>query len=173
MARRTASGNSARNVFASDHLFADDTPVPVLDPGRGRTKTGRLWVYARDDRRWAGPAPPAAVYIFAPDRKAMRPVAHLQHFRGVLQVDGYAGFEQLTRGGHITLAACWVHARRKFEEIAEATISPMAAKRCVGSVSSIASRRRSKGNRPMSDVQYAAVNPPRLSNTSRPGSINS
>ena len=115
------------NVFASDHLFADDTPVPVLDPGRGRTKTGRLWVYARDDRRWAGPAPPAAVYIFAPDRKAMRPVAHLQHFRGVLQVDGYAGFEQLTRGGHITLAACWAHARRKFEEIAEATISPMAA----------------------------------------------
>jgi transposase len=114
------------HVFASDHLFADDTPVPVLDPGRGRTKTGRLWVYARDDRRWAGPAPPAAVYIFAPDRKAMRPVAHLEHFRGVLQVDGYTGFEQLTRGGHITLAACWAHARRKFDEIAQATTSPMA-----------------------------------------------
>jgi transposase len=97
------------NVFASEHLFADDTPVPVLDPGRGRTKTGRLWVYARDDRRWAGPAPPAAVYIFAPDRRAERPVAHLQHFKGVLQVDGYAGFEQLTRRGQVTLAACWAH----------------------------------------------------------------
>ena len=59
-----------KNVFASDHLFADDTPVPVLDPGRGRTKTGRLWVYARDQRPWGGPAPPAAVYVFAPDRKS-------------------------------------------------------------------------------------------------------
>ena len=71
-----------RNVFASDHLFADDTPVPVLDPGRGRTKTGRLWVYARDQRPWGGPAPPAAVYIFAPDRKAERPASHLEDFKG-------------------------------------------------------------------------------------------
>jgi transposase len=114
------------NIFASEHLFADDTPVPVLDPGRGRTKTGRLWVYARDDRRWCGPAPPAAVYVFAPDRTAQRPVAHLRDFRGVLQVDGYAGFEQLTRSGRIILAACWAHTRRKFYEIAEATASPIA-----------------------------------------------
>jgi transposase len=69
-----------RNVFAPDHLFADDTPIPVLDPGRGRTKTGRLWVYARDQRPWAGPEPPAAVHLFAPDRKAERPVSRLQHF---------------------------------------------------------------------------------------------
>ena len=115
------------NVFASEHLFADDTPMPVLDPGRGRTKTGRLWVYARDDRRWAGPAPPAAVYLFAPDRKALRPAAHLADFKGVLQVDGYAGFERLTRGGHVTLAACWAHTRRKFYDVAEATASPIAA----------------------------------------------
>jgi len=115
------------HVFASDHLFADDTPVPVLDPGRGRTKTGRLWVYARDDRRWGGPAPPAAVYLFAPDRKAQRPVTHLAHFKGVLQVDGYSGFEQLTRRGTITLAACWAHTRRKFYEILAATDSPIAA----------------------------------------------
>ena len=54
----------AKNVFASDHLFADDTPVPVLDPGRGRTKTGRLWVYAREQRAWSGPEPPAAVYVY-------------------------------------------------------------------------------------------------------------
>nr|WP_272916514.1 IS66 family transposase [Qipengyuania pelagi] len=79
------------DVFASDHLFADDTPVPVLDPGRGRTRTGRLWVYAREQRGWGGPAPPAAVYLFAPDRKAERPLAHLERFKGVLHVDGYAG----------------------------------------------------------------------------------
>ena len=85
-----------KNVFASDHLFADDTPVPVLDPGRGRTKTGRLWVYARDQRGWGGPEPPAAVYLFAPDRKAERPASHLEDFKGVLHVDGYAGFEPLT-----------------------------------------------------------------------------
>ncbi len=88
----------AAHVFASTKLFADDTPLPVLDPGRGRTKTGRLWVYARDNRPWAGPDPPAAVYFYSPDRKAVRPAAHLEDFQGVLQVDGYAGFE--------TLAAC-------------------------------------------------------------------
>ena len=116
-----------RNVFASDHLFADDTPVPVLDPGRGRTKTGRLWVYAREQRGWSGPEPPAAVYLFAPDRRAERPVAHLQHFSGVLHVDGYAGFEQLARKGDVVLAACWAHARRKFYDVAQATGSPVAA----------------------------------------------
>jgi len=102
-----------RNVFASDHLFADDTPVPVLDPGRGRTKTGRLWVYAREQRGWSGPEPPAAVYLFAPDRRAERPAAHLQHFSGVLHVDGYAGFEPLARKGDVMLAACWAHADRR------------------------------------------------------------
>ncbi|HEY9214222.1 MAG TPA: IS66 family transposase [Ancylobacter sp.] len=116
-----------RNVFASDQLFADDTPVPVLDPGRGRTKTGRLWVYAREQRGWSGPAPPAAVYLFPPDRRAERPVAHLQHFSGVLHVDGYAGFEQLARKGDVILAACWAHARRKFYDVAQATGSPVAA----------------------------------------------
>ncbi|MFC5844288.1 IS66 family transposase, partial [Aminobacter ciceronei] len=115
-----------KSVFASNHLFADDTPVPVLDPGRGRTKTGRLWVYAREQRPWAGPEPPAAVYLFAPDRKAERPVSHLQHFKGVLHVDGYAGFEQLAARGDIVLAACWAHTRRKFYDVVEATGSPVA-----------------------------------------------
>jgi transposase len=117
----------AKNVFASDHLFADDTPVPVLDPGRGRTTTGRLWVYAREQRPWGGPEPPAAVYLFAPDRKAERPVAHLANFKGVLHVDGYAGFEQLAENGDVVLAACWSHTRRKFYEVVEATGSPVAA----------------------------------------------
>src|SRR6516165_10611713 len=94
-------------------------------PGRGRTKTGRLWVYARDDRPWSGPDPPAAIYLYSPDRKAERPVSHLIKFKGVVQVDGYPGFEQL--GTDIRLAACWAHARRKFYEVHHATGSPIAA----------------------------------------------
>jgi transposase len=117
----------AEHVFASQTLFADDTPIPVLDPGRGRTKTGRLWVYARDDRPWCGPDPPAVVYLYSPDRRAERPAAHLANFRGTVQVDGYPGFEQLPTAGHIQLAACWAHARRKFYEVHEATGSPIAA----------------------------------------------
>jgi transposase len=117
----------AAHVFGAAKLFADDTPIPVLDPGRGRTKTGRLWVYTRDDRPWAGPDPPAAVYFYSPDRKAERPASHLKGFRGVLQVDGYAGFERLTASGDIVLAACWAHVRRKFYEVHEATGSPIAA----------------------------------------------
>ena len=116
-----------KNVFASNHLFADDTPIPVLDPGRGRTKTGRLWVYAREQRPWSGPEPPAAVYLYAPDRKAERPASHLEDFKGVLHVDGYAGFEQLANNSDVVLAACWSHTRRKFYEVAEATGSPVAA----------------------------------------------
>ena len=116
-----------KNVFASNHLFADDTPIPVLDPGRGRTKTGRLWVYAREQRPWSGPEPPAAVYLYAPDRKAERPASHLEDFKGVLHVDGYAGFEQLANNSDVVLAACWAHTRRKFYEVAEATGSPVAA----------------------------------------------
>jgi len=115
-----------KHVFASDHLFADDTPIPVLEPGRGRTKVGRLWVYARDQRSWAGPAPPAAVYFYEPDRRAERPAVHLANFKGVLHVDGYAGFERLTSRGDIVLAACWSHTRRKFYEIAIADASPIA-----------------------------------------------
>jgi transposase len=117
----------AADVFASAKIFADDTPLPVLDPGRGRTKTGRLWVYARDDRPWAGPSPPAAVYFYSPDRKAARPAAHLDDFSGVLQVDGYAGFERLTASGEVVIAACWSHARRRFYDLHESTGSPIAA----------------------------------------------
>ncbi|EAQ33572.1 putative transposase [Nitrobacter sp. Nb-311A] len=116
----------AEHIFASQKLFADDTPIPVLDPGRGRTKTGRLWVYARDDRPWNGPDPPAAVYLYSPDRKAERPAAHLANFSGIVQVDGYPGFDRLRDGGTIQLAACWAHARRKFYEVQQATASPVA-----------------------------------------------
>lgn len=114
------------DILSSDHLFADDTTLPVLEPGRRRTKTGRLWVYARDQRGWAGTDPPAALYIYEPDRKAERPKDHLKDYKGTLHVDGYAGFEQLTAGGNIILAACWAHTRRKFYEIAQADGSPIA-----------------------------------------------
>jgi transposase len=117
----------AAYIFASSNLFADDTPICVLDPGRGRTKTRRLWVYTRDDRPWAGPDPPAAVYFYSPDRKAEHPAAHLGSFQGVLQVEGYAGFETLAASGEVLLAACWAHARRKFYEFHQATGSPIAA----------------------------------------------
>jgi transposase len=115
-----------QNILRSDLLFADDTPLPVLDPGRGRTKIGRLWVYARDQRGWSGPDPPAAVYHYEADRRAQRPKDHLKTFSGVLQVDGYAGFEALTGTGNIVLAACWAHTRRKFYEIAKGDGSPIA-----------------------------------------------
>lgn len=92
----------------STKLFADETTAPVLDPGRGRTKTGQLWAYARDDRPWGGSDPPAVAYVYAPDRKAAQPIAHLAGFKGVLQVDGYAGYRALAERGDVSLAFCRV-----------------------------------------------------------------
>lgn len=112
---------------ASPKLFADETTAPVLDPGRGRTKTGQLWAYARDDRPWGGTDPPAVVYVYAPDRKAERPIAHLAGFRGTLQVDGYGGYRVLADKGSVTLAFCWAHVRRRFFELAAAGPAPIAA----------------------------------------------
>jgi transposase len=112
---------------ASSKLFADETTAPVLDPGRGRTKTGQLWAYARDDRPWGGPEPPGVAYVYAPDRKAERPVAHLQGFRGVLQVDGYAAYRALAERGDVQLAFCWSHVRRRFYELAAAGPAPIAS----------------------------------------------
>ena len=117
-------------VLASNKVFADETTLPVLDPGRGRTKTGRLWCYAVDDRRWAGSSHPAAAYVYAEDRKAEHPVGHLAPFRGTLQVDGYAGFGNLADArtdGSIRLAFCWAHLRRPFYEVYTSTNSPLAA----------------------------------------------
>ena len=116
-------------VLSSPKLFADDTTLPVLDPGRGRTKTGRLWCYAVDDRPWGGPADPAAAYVYSEDRKGERPAGHLAGFRGVLQVDGYAGFKRLAgerADGSVRLAFCWAHMRRPFYEFFTATQSPLA-----------------------------------------------
>jgi transposase len=112
---------------ASGKLFADETTAPVLDPGRGRTKTGQLWAYARDDRAWGGVDPPGVVYVYAPDRKAERAAAHLAGFTGVLQVDGYAGYRPLAEKGLIELAFCWAHVRRRFYELAAAGPAPIAS----------------------------------------------
>ena len=111
----------------STKLFADETTAPVLDPGRGRTKTGQLWAYARDDRPWGGTDPPGVVYVYAPDRKAERPIAHLAGFTGVLQVDGYGGYRALAERGGVTLAFCWSHVRRRFYELATAGPAPIAS----------------------------------------------
>jgi transposase len=117
-------------VLSSPKVVADDTTLPVLDPGRGRTMTGRLWCYATDNRPWAGPGHPAAAYVFSEDRKGEHPACHLKGFRGLLQVDGYAGFARLvTAAGNEApqLAFCWAHTRRKFYDIHVATKSPLAA----------------------------------------------
>jgi len=111
-------------ILSSPKIFADDTPVPVLDPGRGRTKTGRLWSYARDDRPWQGPLPPAVAYVYSENRQGVHPRSHLAEFAGVLQVDGYTGFNRV---GSVELAFCWAHVRRKFFDFHHATGSPIAA----------------------------------------------
>ena len=116
-------------VLASPKVFADDTTLPVLDPGRGRTKTGRLWCYAVDNRPWCGPGHPVAAYVYSEDRKSEHPQTHLRGFHGLLQVDGYAGFGSLVRaeaGDAPQLAFCWAHVRRKFYDIHVATQSPLA-----------------------------------------------
>ena len=111
---------------SSSKLFADETTAPVLDPGRGRTKIGQLWAYARDDRPWGGTDPPGVAYVYAPDRKATQPIAHLTGFTGVVQVDGYAGYRALAKRNDVQLAFCWSHVRRRFYELAAAGPAPIA-----------------------------------------------
>ncbi len=119
-------GALSRYVLAAQKLHGDDTPVPVLCPGRGSTKQGRLWTYVRDDRPAGSSEPPAVWFRYSPDRKGERPKAHLASFVGVLQADAYAGFDRLY-GERIQEAACWAHVRRKFYEIHVALASPVAA----------------------------------------------
>ncbi len=116
-----------RYVLAAEKVHADDTPVPVLDPGRGKTKTGRLWTYVRDDRPAASRDPPAVWYRYSPDRKGEHPQAHLKGFRGILQADGYAGYGPVFEGEQVVEAACWAHARRKFYDLYVTERSPLAA----------------------------------------------
>jgi transposase len=115
------------HVFAADVVHGDDSPIPVLAPGTGKTKTGRLWTYVRDERPAGGQTAPAVWYAFSPDRKGEHPQHHLETFTGILQADGYAGFSKLYESGRITEAACWAHVRRKFFDLFEANQSSVAA----------------------------------------------
>src|SRR4051812_6778413 len=119
-----------QELLRSTKLFADKTTAPVLDPGRGRTKTGYFWVLARDDRPWQGEAPPAVVYSYAPGRGAEHAVALLEGFTGVLQTDAYVAYRSLAdpkrAGGSVTLAYCWSHCRREFFDLAKSAPAPIA-----------------------------------------------
>ena len=116
-----------RRYVMSDHkLRADDTPVPVLAPGQGKTKQGRLWTYVRDDRPAADSAAPTVWFAYSPDRRGEHPHRHPAEFKGTLQADAYAGFNRLYESGRIQEAACWAHVRRKFFDLQEAHASPVA-----------------------------------------------
>ncbi len=106
-----------RHVLASRAIHADDTPVRMLAPGTGKTQTARLWTYVRDERPWAGPAPPAPLYRFSPDRKGAHPARHLAGFEGWMHADGYAGFKELYSSKDIREVACLAHVRRKFVDV--------------------------------------------------------
>jgi len=121
--------------MAAPVIHTDDTPIAVLAPGNGRTRTGRLWAYVVDERPWQGNRASAAHYRFSPDRKGERPREHLAAFRGVIQADAFSGYEALARSAAersgrgppvLTHAACWAHARRKFYDVFESTASPIA-----------------------------------------------
>jgi transposase len=117
-----------KTIQASPRLFCDETPMPVLDPGRGRTRTCQFWAHAMDDRPWSGLSPPAVAYVFAEGRGTDKIAPQLASFSGILQVDGYAAYKALARGhdGTIQLAFCLAHARRKFVEVYKSTKSPFA-----------------------------------------------
>ncbi len=121
--------------MAAPVIHTDDTPIAVLAPGHGKTRTGRLWAYVLDERSWQGSRAPAACYRFSPDRKGERPRDHLAAFHGVIQADAFSGYEALARSAieragrgppRLIHAACWAHARRKFYDVFEATKSPIA-----------------------------------------------
>jgi len=122
----------AEHLKSSGKLFMDETTAPVLDPGRGRTKTGYLWALARDDRAWGGNDPPGVVFFYAPDRSGQNAETFLRGFDGTLQLDGYTGYNRLTRpsrkgGDPIRVAHCWAHARRKLKEVFDRDGSEIAA----------------------------------------------
>jgi transposase len=130
------------HVFAATRIHGDDTTVPVL--AKVKTRTGRLWTYVRDDQPFGGTDPPAAVFFYSPDRGGEHPERHLAGYSGILQADAYAGFNTVykadRKGGAITEAACWAHARRKFFELAD-----------------IASKARRKTSTVISPIAFAAV----------------
>lgn len=149
------------HVLAASKLHADDTPVPVLAPGNGKTKTGRLWTYVRDDRPAGGTTPAAVWFAYSPDRKGEHPQTHLTNFKGILQADAYAGFNALYEDGAIFEAACWAHARRKFYDLHEARPSPLTteALRRIGELYMIEATIRGKPPDERMQVRQAQARP--------------
>jgi transposase len=115
-----------RYVMSTEKLHGDDTPLPVLAPGHGRTKTARFWTYVRDGRPAGDTAAPAVWFSYSPDRKGEHPQRHLARFRGILQADAYSGFKKLYEDGAIQEAPCMAHIRRKFFELMDAYQLPIA-----------------------------------------------
>jgi transposase len=152
-----------RHVLSGRKLHADDTPVPVLAPGTGKTKTGRLWTYVRDDRPAGDLSPPAVWFAYSPDRKGEHPQRHLRDFRGTLQADAFAGFnalyEDASRG--ICEAACMAHIRRKFYDLQQAHASPVAAEalRRIGELYAIESEIRGRPPDERKQVRQARARP--------------
>jgi transposase len=152
-------------VMAAGKIFCDDTPLPVLDRSRKRTRIGRIWCYALDDRPWNGPAPPVLVYLYAPDRRGFHLEDHLGGFHGVLQVDGYAGYDKLARPGRaagaIKLAYCLAHARREFFDVHKRTKDPVAeeAMRRISEIYAIEARIRGRAEGDRVAVRQAETRP--------------
>ena len=142
-----------RHVLRGAAIFADDTPVKMQAPGLGKTKTARLWAYARDERPFAGHAPPAAWYQFSTDRKAKRPRDHLRDFEGWMHADGYAGFEELYRSGGVREVACMAHIRRKFVDVHQSQGSAIAEEAIKRIAQLYAVEKEARGQPP--DIRHA------------------
>ena len=148
-------------VLNTGKLHADDVPVPVLAPGTGKTKVGRLWTYVRDDRPAGDAAAPAVWFAYSPDRRGEHPFHHLRSFHGILQADGYAGFNRLYDSGSIQEASCWAHVRRRFFDLHEAHQSPVAAEalRRIGELYAIESEIRGRPPQERREIRSVRARP--------------
>ncbi len=150
-----------KHVLSARKIYADDTPVPVLAPGNGKTRTGRLWTYVRDERAAGESTAPAVWFTYSPDRKGEHPRQHLTNFKGALQADAYAGFHHLYEGGAIYEVACWAHARRKFHDIHAVHASPITAEaiRRIGALYGIEEEVRGKPAELRREIRQARARP--------------
>jgi transposase len=150
-----------RHVVSANKVHADDTPLPVLAPGLGQTKTARLWAYVRDDRASDSQEAPAVWFAYTPDRKGIHPQEHLKGFCGILQADAYAGFGALYESGKVKEAACWAHARRKFYDLHVARPSAVTAEALerIGALYAIETEIRGKPPDERRQVRQARAQP--------------
>jgi hypothetical protein len=150
-----------KHVLAAAKIHADDTPVPVLAPGNGKTKTGRLWTYVRDDRPAGLKTAPAVWFAYSEDRKGEHPRRHLKSFKGALQADAYSGFHHLYGDGSIYEVACWAHTRRKFHDIHVVHRSPTTTEALarIGALYAIEEQIRGKPAELRSSVRQASARP--------------